>query len=51
MKCLIRAHQLCQEGYQVQFKDMLITVWSAPNYLYRFGKNTPSPQNDIWVPP
>ena len=37
VKCLIRAHQLCMEGYQNMFNDMLTTVWSAPNYLYRFG--------------
>jgi len=34
---LIRAHQLCMEGYQVVFKDKMYTVWSAPNYLYRFA--------------
>lgn len=34
---LIRAHQLCMEGYQLLFNEKFITVWSAPNYLYRFG--------------
>eukprot|EP00834_Sanchytrium_tribonematis_P000612 NODE_11_length_54881_cov_1.430718.p25 type:complete len:266 gc:universal NODE_11_length_54881_cov_1.430718:5628-4831(-) len=27
-----RAHQLCMEGYQEQFDQKCLTVWSAPNY-------------------
>jgi len=38
---IVRAHQLCMSGYQVLFDESLSTVWSAPNYCYRFG-NTAS---------
>mmetsp|Transcript_16513 Transcript_16513/g.22320 ORF Transcript_16513/g.22320 Transcript_16513/m.22320 type:complete len:114 (+) Transcript_16513:616-957(+) len=33
---IYRAHQICQEGYQELFDGKLATVWSAPNYCYRF---------------
>lgn len=33
---IVRAHQLCQKGYTRMFDDKFITVWSAPNYTYRF---------------
>ncbi|CAD7960761.1 unnamed protein product, partial [Amoebophrya sp. A120] len=38
---IVRAHQLCMQGHQVLFEEKLSTVWSAPNYCYRFG-NTAS---------
>ncbi|CAG8504309.1 11097_t:CDS:2 [Paraglomus brasilianum] len=37
MSHILRAHQLCMEGYQVLYDDRLSTVWSAPNYCYRCG--------------
>eukprot|EP00771_Trimastix_marina_P002001 gnl/Trimastix_PCT/3110.p1 GENE.gnl/Trimastix_PCT/3110~~gnl/Trimastix_PCT/3110.p1 ORF type:complete len:305 (-),score=84.61 gnl/Trimastix_PCT/3110:98-1012(-) len=32
---ILRAHQMCNEGYQCLFNNTLFTVWSAPNYCYR----------------
>ncbi|KAG0671765.1 putative serine/threonine protein phosphatase [Maudiozyma exigua] len=37
MTRIYRAHQLCNEGYQVYFDGLVTTVWSAPNYCYRCG--------------
>ncbi|RSH77929.1 putative serine/threonine protein phosphatase [Apiotrichum porosum] len=37
MNHVLRAHQLCMEGYSVLYDDQLSTVWSAPNYCYRCG--------------
>ena len=37
MSHILRAHQLCMEGYNVLYDDLLSTVWSAPNYCYRCG--------------
>lgn len=34
---LIRAHQLCNEGYVNYWQGKCLTVWSAPNYCYRCG--------------
>lgn len=37
MSRIYRAHQLCNEGFQIYFDGLVTTVWSAPNYCYRCG--------------
>lgn len=34
---LLRAHQLCNEGYVSYWQGKCLTIWSAPNYCYRCG--------------
>lgn len=37
---IARAHQLVLAGYEYLFDKQLLTVWSAPNYGYKYGWNT-----------
>lgn len=36
LKYIIRSHQLCMDGYQENCNGKVLTIWSAPNYCYRF---------------
>jgi len=37
MEIIIRGHQLCMQGFQSHFDGLVLTVWSAPNFLGRVG--------------
>lgn len=41
IELLARAHQLAMEGYKHMFDNLIVTVWSAPNYCYRWVRGCP----------
>ena len=39
IELIARSHDFIEGGYQFMFDDRLVTVWSAPNYLYICGND------------
>jgi len=37
LSLVVRSHQLCLAGWRRHFNGSVLTVWSAPNYVYRCG--------------
>lgn len=35
LEMVIRSHQLVQQGYRFEHQNLLLTIWSAPNYMNR----------------
>lgn len=35
--CIVRSHQLVESGFDKKFNGKVLTVWSAPNYVYTHG--------------
>lgn len=61
LRLVIRSHEMCEDGYHVEHRGQLITVFSAPNYCDQMGNRgaflrldgetlTPRPTSFVAVP-
>lgn len=52
LQCIVRSHQLVESGFDSKFGGKVLTVWSAPNYVYTHGNGASILyiENDMLIP-